>query len=124
MGADLIINYLAMPADCEPNWDAARRRLAEMTDDDIVRTCRESLDKDVEGIEDIWLPGYMTDVRDIVDEVEDMWENGRHDTAMFTVGGIDIMVTGEMSWGDCSDSVRALEIFQCLGLDGVAGFIT
>jgi len=123
MGADLIGAYIYIENDKKPDWDAAQKTLDALSDKDIIALLRE-IDEYEDNDPDYepWLPDCIEDPRQCLGCVRSMWEQGWRST---TVLGIDkwlVLFTGEMSWGDCPNGVRIIEIFTALGLHTAAGF--
>ena len=85
MGADLCMYILTWDKDSSSklNWDAGFKAIQDI-DEKIIEEC--SLEK----IE------YITNLQYLKDSIED----GNSDTACITVGHLNIMATGGMSWGE------------------------
>ena len=48
------------------------------------------------------------DAERVLNEVEEAWRGDRPDAGMLSLAGVNILVTGEISWGDCPDLVDSI----------------
>jgi len=135
MGADLIAAHLAIPFGIKPDFDAARAKVTGMTDLEIATAMAEV---DCDNLADYlrwrfdiadptaWPEKQRNEIRttanNAIETVEDAWNDHRRDAVSFEVANHIVMVTGEMTWGDCPDGVYDFTLFTELGLCEVTGF--
>ena len=79
MGADLILSFLYIEKDKQPNWEAGKKALAgllENEDEDPLPT-----EKDIEDLFNAWADKYR-------------------DAVLVNIGEYAVLISGGMSWGD------------------------
>lgn len=129
MGADLIVSYLAIPQDKEPDWEGAREKVLALTKEEIEKAIIDV--EQVESFED-YCRDYGYDPDNAIEEIrkrlsnsvnlaEEMWGGSRISTT-WEIGGYQVMVTGEMSWGDSPEGCQAVWDLWEAGIAQAAGF--
>ena len=95
MGADLLLAWFEIDAAKEPDWEAGRKRIRNLTPEDWERAERMGYP--------VNLPADMDDINCAlahIDTVKDRWENGGRDATTIEIRGANLLMTGGMSWGD------------------------
>ena len=130
MGADLLLHVLAIPVDRQPDFAAARAKIAGMTALEIARLLAGDQGDSIRDVFDVYPYDTEDDVNgnEVVPEVFEIEgekvffaENDQHprrlaeaaidivesaysgklrDTMFFTVRDVSLLVTGGTSWGE------------------------
>lgn len=120
MGADLLLTWVGLEEGREPDFEAARTRINELTDSELETAAREHFAWDENsGIADV-----ATSMHAEVNKLEKLWIGGSREVARLKVRGADLLFTGGMSWGDGpTDAFEVIEKVMAIpGALEAAGF--
>ena len=122
MGADLIVGFLEIEKDQEPDWAAAKAVLDAITLDeawDIVESVEQFSSRDDMGERF----GPKTRLEDAYESVKAGWEGMNRVIVKLYGARTVILLTGDTSWGDPIEEVTNIEYFDGSGMAKAAGFI-
>jgi hypothetical protein len=124
MGADLILEWLQIDKDKQPDFQAgakyleelAKKPMAEWPEDYIARHLGSDLSE--------YKPEEEVDtLKATLKHVEGAWETGYRDTSVIEVCHKQLLITGGMSWGDDpTESFADIDRALTSGLSKACGF--
>jgi len=127
MGADLILSSLELAPGTEPDWEAAEKHLADLTD---AQCCFDYLEVEQGDFDPAaWResPGkWRAELAESLDNLVSAYAGHRRDAVAIELhGGGTLLVGGELSWGDLPDEsfVNAASRFSACGMAKAAGFL-
>jgi hypothetical protein len=128
MGMDFLINIVAIPADREPDWDAALRRIDELRLEDLDGFfrywdhdggSREEAAADAESV-----PRLKGGLRDELDSVRRAFGHYSRQSATFEFQGFRFLMTGGESVGSVpTELYDPISRLHAVGALGAAGFV-
>ena len=122
MGADLIVATVAMRKDINPDWEKARTFISEADPDKLRRAY--AYYQQYDSIDEVGTADEIrAEARSALSDLEDAWEYGSRDFAMVYIADLQILITGEMSYGDSPAGVTVIETARAVGTLHAAGFI-
>lgn len=129
MGADLLLSWLWISKDREPNWKLAQEHLARKILKQPFNTWSEEL-HDALGYahtgNDLPPDEYREvrqRLRKALTEVQRAWAHTTHETSILVMGPIRVLITGGMSWGDEPTAAMShINLFTAARMDEAAGF--
>jgi hypothetical protein len=128
MGTDFLLNVVAIEAQREPDWDAARRRIENLGTNDLDRFFGY-WDPDGDGKneaagDDAYLPGLKGELRAELENIRRSLGEHSHGSATFHFQGFRLLATGGPSVGsvptELYDSISRL---HAVGALEAAGFL-
>jgi len=127
MGADLILSKLELAPGAEPDWEAAEKHLADLTDAQCCFDYLEVEQGDFDPGDWNESPGqWRTRLEVALEGVISAYAGHRRDAVAIGLhGGGTLLVGGELSWGDLPDEsfVNAAGRFAACGMAKAAGFL-
>ena len=123
MGADFIGALVWLPKDEKPDWEVGRQTIQKLAStpmpnwpDEFVEFWADGPDQDPNG------PAAM--LKQDLECLQDHWDNGGRESAMVQILGVNMLLTGGMSWGDaptdlmdCIDRLREADVLQACGFN-------
>lgn len=127
MGIDLFISTLSVPDAVEPDFGAARRALAAMSDDALAHAATELIswlaETDLTDEEATSVAAVRMKLAEVIDAVEQVVTVGSREVSEIRVPGRRIYVTGGLSHGELPNALMAVfDDFIGTGLASEAGF--
>lgn len=126
MGNDLLLAHLSIKEGREPDWDAARRQIPTLTDQQMEHGLFDWLGGETPANDDGELDRdeCINELNRLVDAVQEaVGSEHRHLYAASFVPGWTTYVTGGDSWGDSpSEEFDLFNAFLNAGLAETAGF--
>ena len=143
MGADFCFLYLIMKKGKEPDWNACIERLVEMSSTHLSKwPGKFQIDIEDVGIKCDFDGSTYCEENESIDDSKDrsdavrraqesyeavrrMFSQGSRDSDFLIVGGLEILLTGGMTWGDDpTDGYTKVNNFYAFELWKVAGMIS
>jgi hypothetical protein len=126
MSSCLVMAAIAIERGRNPDWEAARQLLASMTRASILRNW-ELADVTIELADCVdSVRARLAAARPLaaqsLTDVEEAWTGDRSDAGVLTFAGVNILVTGESTWGDQPELVASFDRAESIGLLSAAGF--
>ena len=136
MGSDLRVAVLEINKNKEPDWQKAIDLVKGMSDFECQKAVDHSGDyfllrvgmsetETAEAVEQ--LVGMVGDcgkkLLGVIETVRDGWEGNHRGIAGHTGVFTEMLITGEMSWGDTPEIVQDFWLFLNSGLAEAAGFL-
>ena len=121
MGADFVCGVLAIRRGHTPNWEAASKRIDEISDDEVKQIVDEYTNyfekTDVESARTLIDEAYVT--------VKDGWECGNRMFTIFDHEPLDatFLITGDRTFGDPVREMLYMFLFEVTGCAKAAGFM-
>jgi hypothetical protein len=113
MGADLILAKVEIDRDRIPNWRAAEDHLLALSDEDCEGICQEeSFDDDTP----------RERLARALQEVQMGWSDELRTMTVMYGKNTAWLIAGDMSYGDISEEISSLCLFDDSGMARAAGF--
>jgi hypothetical protein len=128
MGTDFLLNVVAIPADREPDWDAAARRIDALSLEDLDGFFRywdhDGGSREEAASDPEYVPRQKLGLRDELDSVQRAFgQYSRHSTT-FEFRGFRFLATGGESVGSVPTSLYdSLSLLHAVGALEAAGFV-
>ena len=120
MGADLLLTWVGVEKGQEPDFDAARARIDELTTSDLEAAADQHYFWEVDSV----IGDVAAAMKAEIGSLERLWVGGGREVSRIEIRGADLLFTGGMSWGDgATDAYDVIE--RLLAIPGVleaAGF--
>lgn len=103
MGAELLLHHVWIRSKQEPDWAAARAVLSGMTDEEVEKLEEMGFHDETETPAE-----YREQLVTELAEIEDVWHHDRRTAYRTSMGPIDCLITGGISYGDSPDEFWSL----------------
>jgi hypothetical protein len=125
---DFLLNVVAIPADREPNWDAAARRIDALGLEDLEGFFRywdhDGGSREEAAADDAYVPRLKGELRTDLDNVRSAFDQYSRHSATFEFAGFRFLATGGESVGSApTELYDHISCLHAVGALEAAGFV-